>query len=318
MPYACTHAWSYGGWAARSGADGVMFLEQFRVMEQRRDEAVQRRLRARRLANNGGDCTSSPAPGALSQQDSAPCAWWGAGWVTDLLAQSQTMAQQRGKAAVEAVAKGRAQARRKWRHGGRVVPEPMPDDWAGVCEDVLVQRLAQENWDEGRAQATSAAAGAADAASELQRQLRQRRRRRTMQRRRRRQRRRRLGSAETDLAVAGTDGAAPATGALGAAAAGQGEAVAGRKGTCEVPAEYAARRLSGRSKRVRAVKPRRARVRAANAAGVAAAAAAEAAAEAMATANVALLCTLQANYVRDQGGGTGAQEKAAEAPGGTP
>ena len=192
------------------------------------------------------------------------------------------------------------------------MPEPIPDDWAGVCEDVLVQRLAQENWDEGRAQAASAAAGAADAAGELQRQLRQRRRRRTMQRRRRQQRRRRLGSAETDLAVAGTDGAAPAAGALGAAAAGQGEAVAGRKGTCEVPAEYAARRLSGRSKRVRAVKPRRARVRAANAAGVAAAAAAEAAAAAMATANVALLCTLQANYVRDQGGGAGAQEKAAE------
>ena len=63
---------------------------------------------------------------------------------------------------------------------------------------------------------------------------------------------------------------------------------------------------------MRAVKPRRARVRAANAAGVAAAAAVEAAAAAMATANVALLCTLQANYVRDQGGGTGAQEKAAE------
>ena len=282
VPHACTvpmRAWSYGGWAARSGEGGELLLEQLRAMEQRRGEAVQRRL-ARAPA-------PPPAPRALPLQGSALGAWWSAGWVAGLLAQSQAMAQRRGEAAVEAGGYGRAQARRHWQHGGRVVPEPMPGGWAGVCEGALVQCLVQENWDEGRAQAASAAAGAAGAAGELQRQLRQRRRRRMMQRRR--QRRRGPGSAEADLAVASTGGAAPATGALGADAVGQDKAVAGRKGACEVPAECAARRLSGRSRRVRAVKPRRARIRAASAAGMAAATAAKAAAAALAIANMALL-----------------------------
>ena len=36
VPYACTHAWSYEGWAARSGEDGELILELFSTMEQRR------------------------------------------------------------------------------------------------------------------------------------------------------------------------------------------------------------------------------------------------------------------------------------------
>ena len=93
--------------------------------------------------------------------------------------------------------KGRTSVRRRRPHGTRTIPEPMPNDWAGVSEDALVRRLIASSRDEARAHAASTVAGADGAVGETQQPERQERRQRALSRRRRRRQqrqRRRPGS----------------------------------------------------------------------------------------------------------------------------